>query len=63
MNTLRCSICDKTNNMYVANISGWSGSSKRNFREDPRNPGLLICIKCDEEVKEALSDFPELDSK
>lgn len=58
MNTLRCSICDSTNNMNVANHGGWL-MSKRGFIRDPADPSgnSMICLKCNEEIIEASREY------
>lgn len=59
MNTLRCSICDSTNNIHVANHGGYSVGSKRGFVTDPQDPtgNSLICLKCNEEIQDASKEY------
>lgn len=59
LNTLRCSICDRTNNLHVAGVAGYVGSSKRGFVVDPSDPtgNSMICLKCSEEIADASKEY------
>lgn len=59
INTMRCSICDRTNNLNVANIAGYTGSSRRGFFTDPCDStgNSMICLKCKEEIDDASREY------
>lgn len=70
-NTLRCSLCDRTNNNDVENLPGGLScmdvshtGRRRNkatyFYPDPSDPDKMLCIHCYESIKETKEDFDYL---
>lgn len=66
MGTRRCSICNITNNRYIAEIAGWSSEKTKTenyFKKDPDDESAYICLKCNEEIQEALMELNLEDDK
>lgn len=59
MNTIRCSICDATNNLSVSNHGAYFRVNKRSFVRDPADPSgnSMICSKCNEEIVDASREY------
>ena len=58
-NTIRCSICDRTNNQSVQNLpGGFVGTGSLFFYTDPLTKDK-VCRKCKSEIELTLKDFTE----
>lgn len=61
--TIRCNICDITNNTHVGSTFSTTAAHRTvHFVADPTGDGY-ICLECREEVADALSDFRDEDEK
>lgn len=60
INTKRCSICDRTNNLLVQNLPGQYVKQRQGYIDyfpDPKNKAHLICVTCYEIVEEQRQQF------
>lgn len=58
MHALRCSVCDRTNDINVVNLpGGYIGQHRRAFSQDESNPHLMICFECKAVVEDTKREF------
>lgn len=63
MGTRRCSICNITNDRHMAIALGESSAVAKHFKKDPEDPTAYICLKCHEEIQDALMELNLEDEK
>ncbi len=58
MNTLRCSICDRTNNKDLYSLyTGRDGTYNNRFLPDPTDDKDFICFECNTEIQDLLYEY------